>query len=322
MTNNDNPTNEPTPDVQNSADAPIAPEPGTPATNETPQAASANTDQKIDDMVQAARQHADTATEAETDASPAPDVITIPRTMFNYIVVAVVFFVVGALMGSFVFPSGGGSSAETAALPDDFDARVRSVVVGVMEEAGFNVGGVQDGGTYEIAFDEDDPYMGNPDGPITIVEFSDFLCGFCGRFAQETLPVLMEEYGDQVRFVYRDFPIISQQASAAVALAAECAHDQDKFWEYHDVLFENSGNISSTDTLYGFAADLGMDVDQFQQCFENGDHLQEISEDAAYARELGLRGTPGFFINGRFVNGAVPIDTFRQIIDEELAELG
>lgn len=300
MTDNDNKTEHPTSDVQDTTQT--SPEP--------------DTDQQIDDMVQAARSNEEQGERNGDDN----DTITIPRTTFNYIVVAVVFLVVGVLIGSFVFPASGGNG--TAALPEDFDNRVRVVVSDVLQEAGFSIGGVEEGDRYEVTYDEDDPYRGNPDGPITIVEFSDFLCGYCGRFAQETLPTLMDEYGDQVRFVYRDFPIISPQGSTVVALAAECAQDQDKFWEYHDVLFENSGNISSADMLYSFAEDLELDMDEFRQCFDNGEHLQEINADGEYARELGLRGTPGFFINGRFVNGAVPIDTFREIIDEELAEIG
>ncbi len=267
-------------------------------------------DQLIEDKVKTA---------AEATASEKGDVIEVPRIVFNYLIIAIVFFGIGMVAGSFAFPS-----TQQATLPEDFEAVVRGAVADVMADAGIQVQeeGLQEGEIYEIAYDEDDPFLGNPDGSIVIVEFSDFLCGFCGRFASDTLPLLLEEYGDDIRFVYRDFPVIQPQASPVIALAAECAQDQGKFWEYHDLLFANTSSISSTDVLFEFADELELDNEQFTNCFENGEHFEEIQEDEAYARELGLRGTPGFFINGRFVNGAVPIETFREVIDEELASMG
>ncbi len=298
--------------------------------DETTSTPPANTDApdktpKMDDDAVVVNYDALTSSEDKTDApmsTPAAmpdDVIMVPRVVLNYVLIAVVFFIVGTLMGSFAFPSGGGG----AELPADLEATVRRAVVDVFEDAGISTTrGPEDGDRIEVVMDDDDPYMGNPDGPITIIEFSDFMCGFCGRFATETLPTLMDEYGDQVRFIYMDFPVISPQASPVIASAAECAHDQDMFWEYHDVLFANSGNISDAEMLYSFAEEIGLDVEAFRTCFDAGTHIDEIRADEAYARELGIRGTPAFFINGRFVNGAVPIDTFRQIIDEELANLG
>jgi protein-disulfide isomerase len=258
----------------------------------------------------------DTESPYEPTASK-EDVIMIPRAVFNYAVIAIVFFVLGGLMGRLtVAPA---STVDT----DDIEVVVRDAVADIFEAAGIDTTrSPQDGERYEIAFvNDDDPYLGNPDAPITIVEFSDFLCGFCGRFANETLPLLMDEFGDQIRFVYMDFPVINPNASPVIALAAECADDQGKFWEYHDVLFAGSGQISGPEALYAIADDLELDIEQFQTCFEEGTHMDEINEDSAYARELGLRGTPGFFVNGRFVNGAIPIETFRQIINEELARI-
>jgi protein-disulfide isomerase len=269
-------------------------------------------DDKIESLIQ---ERARTKDAEKSD----DDSIQVPRIVFNYLMIAIVFFAIGIVTGSFAFPS-----VPQSNLPDDFEAVVRGAVADVLADAGIQAEdpGPQTGDRFEIAYDADDPYMGNPDGSIVIVEFSDFLCGFCGRFAEETLPLIMDEYGDDVRFVYRDFPVIQPQASPLVALAAECADDQGKFWEYHDLLFANTSSIAGTETLYGFAAQLELDEEQFGACFENGTHLDEIQADEAYARELGLRGTPGFFINGRFVNGAVPFATFQQIIDEELAALG
>ncbi|MEM6282222.1 MAG: thioredoxin domain-containing protein [Chloroflexota bacterium] len=257
--------------------------------------------------------------EPTTSPASAPvedDMIVIPRSVVNYVLVAVVFFALGGVMGRFAFPAQ--TSIETA----EIEGVVRDAVAEVFESAGINTArGPEDGERYEVAFDEDDPFLGNPDGDIVIVEFSDFLCGFCGRFANDTLPLLIDEYGDRVRFVYRDFPVINPSASPVIALAAECAQDQGMFWEYHDTLFASTGQIAGPESLFSFADDLGMDVEQFQACFEDGTHMAEIEADSAYARELGLRGTPGFFVNGRFVNGAVPIETFREVIDAEIERL-
>ena len=244
------------------------------------------------------------------------DVIMIPRTAFNYVIVAVVFFVLGGLMGSFVLPS---NSGEEAALPANFETVLQETMTEVLRESGV----IQDPGPtagerYEVAAHANAPVKGNPDAAVTMVEFGDFLCGFCGRFAEDTLPTLLEEYGDDVRFVYMNYPVIDPQGSRLIASAAACAHEQDAFWEYHDGLYENQQNINN-DLLYTLAEDVGLDIEAFSTCYDNGEKLDAIEEDFEYGRELGIRGTPAFFINGRFVNGAQDVSVFRDILDEELA---
>ncbi len=169
----------------------------------------------------------------------------------------------------------------------------------------------------EVSVD-DDPAFGPEDAPITIVEFSDFRCGFCGRFHAQTYGPLMEKYEGLIRFVYRDFPVVGGERAA---LAAECVHDQgeDLFWAYHDVLFASQQSLTSDDALVSLAADLGVDTEALATCLADEVYADEVQKDFADGMALGVRGTPAFFINGRAVIGAQPLAVFQQIIDAELA---
>ena len=179
---------------------------------------------------------------------------------------------------------------------------------------------------------DDDPVRGNQDAPITIVEFSDFQCPFCARFQIQTLPLILEQYVEtgKVKFVYRDFPIQNSHPNAMPAAAAsECAHEQNKYWEYHDILFENQGvwnkvEVTSAITVFKeFAAELDLNQDQFNNCLDSGKYIEEINNDLKDGRNYGITGTPGFFIGNEetgFVklNGAQPFEAFKSIIDSQL----
>ncbi len=167
---------------------------------------------------------------------------------------------------------------------------------------------------------DDDPAIGSVDAPIVIVEFSDFRCPYCGRFAMTTLEPLMAEYGDYIHFVYRDFAVLGPE-SVTAALASECADDQEAFWAYHDLLFANQQNLGR-DAYIEFAQRLELDVETFTACLDDEIHRDEVQADTVAAQELGATGTPAFYINGRFVSGAQPLEVFARIIEEELAEAG
>jgi protein-disulfide isomerase len=169
----------------------------------------------------------------------------------------------------------------------------------------------------EIRMDGD-LVRGAPDGMVSIVEFSDYHCPFCKR-VQSTLSELLAKYPDKVRFVYRDFPLerLHPQAFRA-AEAARCARDQGKFWEYHDVLFEQAPKATEDD-LNRYAGQVGLDMKQFTGCLFQNVHHQAVQADLDEGNRLGLDGTPAFFINGRFLSGAQPIEAFVHVIDEELA---
>jgi protein-disulfide isomerase len=170
------------------------------------------------------------------------------------------------------------------------------------------------------------PAIGDPDAPITIVEFSDFQCPFCVRHFQQTYPRILEEYvdGGIVRYVFKDFPLNSIHPQAAKAAeAARCAGDQGAYLDMHDVLFERQMEWSGqepTSIFVGFAEELGLDADTFESCLTSGKYESAVSADLDQGIQLGVTGTPAFFINGYAVSGAQPYSLFEQAIESLLAE--
>ncbi len=163
------------------------------------------------------------------------------------------------------------------------------------------------------------PALGPDSAPVTIVEFSDFECPFC-RKATEIVKQVRERYPDEVRVVFRHFPLESLHPNAQrAAEAANCAGDQDRFWAYHDVLFEHADALEA-DALRGYATEVGLDVETWDTCMAERRHQKSVEADAAAARELGLSGTPAFFVNGIQVSGAKPLSEFVRLIDAELAK--
>jgi len=165
-----------------------------------------------------------------------------------------------------------------------------------------------------------DPFLGNPDAKVTIVEFSDYECPVCQRFWSTTLDQLKKEYVDtgKVKFVYRDFPLTQSHPMAmASAEAAECVFQQggnDAYFEYHDILFGNQ-YLLSVSNLKAWAKDIGYDIDS---CLDSGDSRKEVQQDFFQGQQAGARGTPTFFINGKAISGAQSFSVFRQLIESEL----
>lgn len=179
---------------------------------------------------------------------------------------------------------------------------------------------------------DNDPVIGNSDAPITIIEFSDFQCPFCARFHTQTLPLLLEEYIEQgkVKLVFRDFPIQSIHPNALPAsVAAECANEQGKFREMHDMLFEKQNEWNKLETadalsLFSqYASNMQFEQNSFDSCLTSGKHIEEIKNDLNDGREYGISGTPGFFVGNDQVGyielkGAQPFDSFKKVIDAQL----
>ncbi|MEE8126066.1 MAG: thioredoxin domain-containing protein [Nitrospirales bacterium] len=161
------------------------------------------------------------------------------------------------------------------------------------------------------------PFRGMAEAPVTLVEFSDFHCPFCKR-VQPTLGKVLERYPKNVKLVFRDFPLdkLHPQARRA-AEAARCTIEQGKFWEYHDLLFTNAPRASSED-LRTYAGQVGLDESQFQSCLSDGGQQAAVQQDVEEGVRLGITGTPMFFINGRPLSGALPLERFVQVIEEEL----
>jgi len=159
----------------------------------------------------------------------------------------------------------------------------------------------------------------NPNAPITLIEYSDFQCPFCGRFFTQTLSAMKDKYikTGKVNFVYKDFPLdaIHDQATPA-ALAARCAKEQGKFWEMHDTIFTNQELLSETN-YKKWAVALGLNTNEFNGCFDSRKYLGAIQEDLEEGQNLGISGTPGFSINGTVVVGACPLSTFEEAFRAE-----
>ena len=164
---------------------------------------------------------------------------------------------------------------------------------------------------------EGHPSKGPADAAVTIVEFSDFECPFCGR-VNPALEQVVQEYGDKVRIVFRQFPLTNIHPNAFKAAEASlCADEQGKFWEIHDAMFREQRNLG-IDQLKEKAARLGLESEAFNTCLDSSRYAEQVQADLSDGGDLGLTGTPAFFINGRFLSGAQPYEEFARIIDAEL----
>lgn len=167
------------------------------------------------------------------------------------------------------------------------------------------------------------PVLGDPNAPVTIVEFADFQCPFCGRFFKTTGREIIETYvkTGKAKFVYRDFAFLGEESEWA-AQAARCAGDQGKYWQYHDYLYdhqngENEGAFAKA-KLKGFAAALGLNASQFNECLDSGKHEADVKSDTEAGRLFGVSGTPSNFVNGKMITGAVPFSQFKTEIEAAL----
>lgn len=182
------------------------------------------------------------------------------------------------------------------------------------------------GQTGEVKADiDDDSVLGNKNAEVTIIEFSDYECPFCGRFYTQTLPSIKEDYIDtgKVNLVFRDFPLTSIHPNAQMAAeATECAKEQggdDAFWKMHDKLFENQASLSS-DSIKSMAKGLGYDI---SNCLDSGKFRSEVQKDTADAQAAGGQGTPYFVVIGKdgkgtAISGAQPYANFQQVIESKL----
>jgi protein-disulfide isomerase len=164
----------------------------------------------------------------------------------------------------------------------------------------------------------DDPTLGPTVAPIPIIEFSDFECPFCTRFATQTAPVLRRQYGESIRWVFVNLPLRSIHPRAyEAALAGECAHEQGEFWGWYDAMF--SGRFDTSDEgLASAASAIGLDSDRFEQCLSDAQYATEVASDLKEAERFYILGTPTFFINGQRLEGALPAERFAAVIDSIL----
>jgi protein-disulfide isomerase len=162
------------------------------------------------------------------------------------------------------------------------------------------------------------PSTGPAGARVTVVEFTDYQCPFCHR-AQTVVDQLLQQYSGKIRFVHLDFPLDGHAQALPAARAARCAGEQGKFWEYHRDLMTGTGTLDAAD-LQRRAAALHLDTASFEKCVSSGRYDQAIQSSLREGEELGVSGTPAYFVNGRMISGAPrSLDTFAEPIDEELA---
>lgn len=266
----------------------------------------------------------------------------------NYLIVAAIFLAVGLLMG---LNLGGDSSSLSAEqvraivreeMPPALSAEqiasalqtalqagapstvttgsslsadeVRAIVQNALTSAGMT-------GPDRFELVDDDPSLGPDDAPVVIVEFSAYACPYCARHFQQTFLPLLENYGQYIRYVYRDYPIINPSVSIPAALSAQCAHEQGRFWEYHNGLFENQSRLGE-DFFRELAKMLKLDIDIFNECYDTQRYREEIDFDYIDGSSKNISGTPAFFVNGQFVSGAQPYALFERLVLRELEKQG
>lgn len=167
------------------------------------------------------------------------------------------------------------------------------------------------------------PTKGKEDAKVTIIEFADFQCPFCEKFFTSTASQIIKDYVDtgKAKFAFRHYAFLGAESTWA-AEAAECANEQDKFWEYHDYLYSHQGQENSgaftKDKLEGFATEIGLNTNQFKTCLETEKYAQKVKDDMSDGQKAGVNGTPATFVNGTLISGAQPYTAFQTAIDSAL----
>lgn len=287
-------------------------------------------DEQVVDVVQNAADGAEQFEEVDDGAAR-------PRSRVP-VWIAPAWFLLGIIVGIVGFAAYTTLSAKptTAAAPAFDAAAMRGAARDGVIEA---IATLQAGGGQPAAAESQEPTvvdpsqftlraantLSNPGAKITIIEFSDFQCSYCGRYQQTVHPALLEQYvkSGQINFVYKHSAFLGQE-SVWAAQAAECAADQGKFWEYHDLLFsrQSGGNQGAftKDNLSGFAKEMGLDMAKFDPCLTNDETLARVQADTQEGQAAGVRGTPTFFINGQPLVGAQPLTAFQQVLSQQLGQ--
>jgi len=164
---------------------------------------------------------------------------------------------------------------------------------------------------------DDDPFVGPEDAPVTIIEFGEYQCPYCAK-SKEITDQVLAAYPGKVRLVYRDFPLGFHDRAIPAAIAANCAGAQDKYFPMHDLILAAQSNLED-ETFEAYAMQLGLKMDTWEACLVDPAQVAEIQKDMKDGEAFGVTGTPGFFINGIFLGGALPFETFETIINRELA---
>lgn len=253
----------------------------------------------------------------------AEDHITVKKSTYNKILAALVMLAVAfSFFAGFFIGGGGKVSATGNSIPTTVQEQLPAQAPSQQQDERLNNIGP---GRRQVSLD-DDPQLGNTNAKVTVIEFSDFECPFCGRFFQQSIGPLKAEYIDtgKVKFVYRDFPLDSIHPNAkSAAVAAQCALEQGKFWEFHDKIFQNQLALNSGN-YKKWASELALDTAKFNSCLDSNKYDSEVDKDFQDGVNAGVSGTPTFFIGSAdkgFVQvvGAQPYSVIKQVIEQELA---
>lgn len=163
----------------------------------------------------------------------------------------------------------------------------------------------------------DAPSLGPVTAPVTIMEFGDFQCYFCARGSRTLRALVFDMYPEQIRWVFKHYPLRNHRSAAIVHQAALAAHEQQKFWPFHKLLYANQGHHALRD-LQSYAAALDLDVERFTERLHELDVLRRVKQDVQQGRDLGVAATPTYFVNGRRVVGARSLAYFRELVEQEL----
>ena len=265
-------------------------------------------------------------------ASNDEEKITIKKSTYNNMligliaVVAIAAFIGGYSIGTFDDSDSGISAEDLKDILSEIEIKTTAPQP-VQQPSQLGVAQI-----FRVSLD-DDPFKGNANAPVTVIEFSDFQCPFCSRFFEQTLPQLEENYIEtgKIKFVYRDLPLDNLHPNARPAhIAAECADEQGKFWGYHDILFEKQSEwqrLAAADlqiTMAEYANDLGLEKASFESCMQSDEIADEVNKDYLDGTSYGATGTPTFFIGNEkdgFIKlvGAQPYSAFQAEIDKQLS---
>ena len=250
--------------------------------------------------------------EATAEAREIDKTAGISRIELRDLLIAAAFCVVGILIGKVAFEA----PADQVVTVDE--AQLRAIIESVLDGREASATAEQESDRFALV--DDDPYLGDENAPIVIVEFSDFFCTYCKRHFDQTFRPILENYGQHIRYIYRDFARLTPESTPAAA-AAQCAFAQGKFWEFHGAFFNHQDELGY-DFYLKTAEEYELDIEEFTACLDEGRYIGEVDIDGFDGQIAGVRGTPGFFINGQILSGAQPYSIFERIIQRELDKAG
>ena len=260
------------------------------------------------------------------EEAAAGDVIEVHRSTLYYVATAILFFVAGYILAYAVFTSSIGSlisDLKSAAIDAAQSAAVSAVATNMAHSPQLSSAVVaqptQIPVPKQVVDTANAPSWGVDNAKVTIVEFGDFQCPYCGYFFATTYPQLEKNYKDKIKFVFRDYPLNIHPQALPAALAAQCANDQGKFWDYHDILYNSQQDLSSDGLIRYAGLITGMNIKQFTDCFTSQKYLKQILDSIKAGEGYQTIGTPTFYINGEFYAGALSYEKLSSTIDKMLA---